>query len=61
MLVAEGALRLATRGSTTELDPLEPGEIVRAQLDMWSTSIAVNAGHRLRLAITSSSHRLESP
>lgn len=54
MLIADGALRLATRGSTTMLTPLTPDEIVEARVDLWSTSLIVNAGHRLRISITSS-------
>ena len=55
MLMAEGALRLATRGSTTGLTPLTDGEIVEGIVDLWNLSLIVNAGHRLRISITSSS------
>lgn len=55
MQLAEGAHRLATRGSTTQLTPLDPGEIVEAVVDLWSTSIVVNVGHRIRVSVTSSS------
>ncbi len=54
MLISDGALRIATRGSQTELTPLSAGEIVPAVVDLWSTSIIVNAGHKLRVSITSS-------
>lgn len=54
MLIADGAFRLATRGSTIELTPLELGEIVEGVVDLWSTSLIVNVGHRLRISVTSS-------
>ena len=54
MLIADGAFRLATRGSTTGLTPLVPGEVVEGVVDLWSTSLIVNTGHRLRISVTSS-------
>lgn len=56
MLVADGALRLASRGTTTGLTPLSPGEVVEAVVDLWSTSIILNAGHQLRISVTSSNY-----
>ncbi len=56
MLIADGAARLATRGSTTGLEPLSPGEVVQAVVDLWSTSIVLNAGHRLRISLSSSNY-----
>jgi uncharacterized protein len=54
ILVTEGALRLAARGETSSLSLLEEGEVVEAEVDLLSTSIVVNAGHRLRVLISSS-------
>jgi len=54
MLIADGAVRLATRGSTTALTSLMPGEIVEGVVDLWSTSLILNVGHRLRISVTSS-------
>lgn len=54
MLITDGAVRLAARGSTTSLNPLESGEIVLGVVDLWSTSIIINAGHELRISVTSS-------
>lgn len=54
MLIADGAVRLATRGSTSGLTPLVSGEIVEGVVDLWSTSLIVNTGHRLRISVTSS-------
>ena len=63
MLMADGAYRLATRGATTSLAPLAAGEIVEGIVDLWSTALVVDAGHRLRISITSSiwSDRSGSP
>lgn len=54
MLITDGAFRLASRGSTTKLTPLKPGEVVEGVVDLWSTSLIINAGHRLRISVTSS-------
>ena len=54
MLITDGALRLATRGSSTTPAPLQPGEVVEGVVDLWSTSLIVNSGHRLRISVTSS-------
>lgn len=54
MLIAESASRLAARGTYDSLSFLTPGEIVEAVVDLWSTSIVINAGHRLRISVTSS-------
>lgn len=55
MGITEGVLRLATRGSQTSLSPLAPEEVVHAEVDLWHTSLVLAPGHRLRVAITSSS------
>ena len=54
MLMAEGALRLATRGRTDGLTPLQSGEVIEAVVDLWDLSLIINTGHRLRLSVTSS-------
>lgn len=56
MLISDGAHRLATRGLDTGITPLQPGEIVEALVDLWSTSIIINRGHKLRISITSSNY-----
>jgi putative CocE/NonD family hydrolase len=33
---------------------LKPGEVVEVDVDLWSTSLIFNAGHRLRVALSSS-------
>ncbi len=52
MLIADGALRLATRDGS--LTPVDPGDVVEGRVDLWSTSLILNAGHRLRISVTSS-------
>jgi len=56
MLILDGAYRLATRGGAQEPSTLTPDDVVRAVVDLWSTSIILNAGHRLRVSITSSNY-----
>jgi len=54
MLITDGALRLATRGGSTGLTPLQRGEIFAADIDLLTTSIVLNKGHQLRIAVSSS-------
>ncbi len=56
MLVLDGILRVRRRIGMDREDFLTPGEIVECQIDLWSTAIAFNAGHRIRLAVSSSNH-----
>jgi uncharacterized protein len=53
--LTEGMLRTRfRRGFDREL-PLEPGRIYPIDIDVWSTSIVFNRGHRIRVHVTSSS------
>jgi predicted acyl esterase len=57
MLVTDGILRARFRESLDKFDaekPLEPGEVVEVPVDLWSTSLVFNKGHRLRVAVSSS-------
>lgn len=54
MLITDGAARLAARGSTSGITPIAEGEIVDVEVDLLSTSIVLNTGHRLRVALSSS-------
>jgi len=54
MLITDGAARLAARGSTSGISVLEAGEIVDVEVDLLSTSIVINKGHRVRIALSSS-------
>ena len=55
MLVTEGAARVAARGSNTELTPASEGEVVEVHVELASTSIVFDRGHRLRISVGSSS------
>lgn len=54
MLMAEGIQRLRYRKSREKPEPLTPGKIEEVTVDCWSTSVIFNAGHRVRVMITSS-------
>ncbi|UCH33417.1 MAG: CocE/NonD family hydrolase [Armatimonadota bacterium] len=56
MLLCDGALRAACRESFSELSPIEPGEMYEFNIDVGSTSIIFNQGHRIRVAISSSNY-----
>lgn len=52
--VVDGILRLRFREGLDREKPLEPGEVYRVELDLWSTAQAFLPGHRLRLHVTAS-------
>lgn len=56
MLVADGLLRARYHNSPdfTSWDFLQPGVPYKASVDLWVTSIIFNAGHRIRISVTSS-------
>ncbi len=54
MLVADGILRARFRESFEREDFLEPGKVYELTVDLWSTSIIFNRGHRIRVAVSSS-------
>jgi predicted acyl esterase len=54
MLVTDGILRTRFRESFTDEKVLQPGEIVEIEVDLWSTSLVFNRGHRIRVAVSSS-------
>ncbi len=54
MLVADGAVRARHRLSTSREDLLSPGSIYECEIDLWSTAMLFNRGHRLRVAVSSS-------
>ncbi len=54
MNVAQGILRARYRNGFRESELMEPGEVYRFQIDMWSTSICFLPGHRMRVEISSS-------
>jgi len=54
MLLADGIIRARYHRSLSEPELLEPGQVYELEIDLWSTSIVFNAGHRIRLAVSSS-------
>jgi predicted acyl esterase len=54
MLLTDGILRARYRESFTEEKLLEPGEVAELTVDLWSTSIVFNRGHKIRVAVSSS-------
>lgn len=56
-LMAEGMLRLRCReGFTKAPKPLTPHQAYEVTVDVWPTSIIINKGHRIRIAVTSSNY-----
>lgn len=53
--LCEGAVRARFRDTTSRETFLEPDKIYALDIDLWSTSVIFNAGHSIRLQITSSS------
>jgi predicted acyl esterase len=54
MLVADGIIRARHRNSMEYEELMEQGEVYEFWVDLWSTSIVFDKGHRIRLAISSS-------
>jgi hypothetical protein len=53
-LVTDGIRRASLRGSFEKREPLEPGQVYQLDVDLWSTSLVFNKGHRIRIAVSSS-------
>lgn len=54
MLVTDGIIRARFRESFETEKFLEPDEVVEVSVDLWSTSLVFNRGHRIRVAVSSS-------
>jgi putative CocE/NonD family hydrolase len=54
MLVTDGIRRARFRRSFEREDFLEPGKVYELDVDLWSTSLIFNKGHRIRVAVSSS-------
>jgi len=54
MLICEGIRRLSLREDFSQPKEVLPGEEYRLEIDLDSTGIVFNKGHRIRLAISSS-------
>ncbi len=54
MLVSDGIMRARFRDSFERETFLEPGQVCQVTVDLWSTSLIFNKGHRIRVAVSSS-------
>jgi predicted acyl esterase len=54
MLVTDGILRARFRKSFEKEEFLKPGEVADLTVDLWSTSLVFNKGHKIRVLVTSS-------
>lgn len=54
MLLTDGILRARFRESFERESLLEPGKVYELTVDLWSTSIVFNRGHKIRVAVSSS-------
>ena len=54
VLVQDGINRARFRNSFEREELMNPGEVYRFKVDLWSTSIIFNKGHRIRVAVSSS-------
>ena len=54
MLLTDGILRARYRESFERETLLEPGKVYELSVDLWSTSIVFNRGHRIRVDVSSS-------
>lgn len=54
MIVLDGIVRASYRESLSSPKLMTPGEVYEFEIDLWSTSIIFNKGHRIRVAISSS-------
>jgi predicted acyl esterase len=54
LLVTDGIRRASLRESYEKHEPLVAGEVYELEVDLWSTSLIFNKGHRIRVAVSSS-------
>ena len=54
MWVCDGILRARYRNSLERQELMVPGQVYRFEVDMWATAQVFQAGHRLRVQVTSS-------
>ncbi|NPU95893.1 MAG: CocE/NonD family hydrolase [Candidatus Omnitrophica bacterium] len=51
MLVCDGIRRASYRESLSHPTPITPGEVIPYEIDLWSTSLVFNTGHRIRVIV----------
>jgi putative CocE/NonD family hydrolase len=52
--ICDGILRARFRKSLSKPELMQPGRVYFVEIDLWSTSMVFNKGHRLRVQISSS-------
>jgi predicted acyl esterase len=56
MLICDGIIRMRDRNGCDHWEFMTPGNVYEANVDLWSTSYIWEAGHRIRVAISSSNY-----
>ena len=56
MLICDGIIRMRNRNGYDHWEFMTPGNVYEANVDLWSTSYIWEAGHRIRVAISSSNY-----
>ena len=56
MLVCDGIIRARHRNTQRYSEFMTPGTVYEFEIDLWDTCIVFNAGHRIRVAISSSNY-----
>lgn len=56
MLICDGVQRVRYRHGPESQDLMTPGEMVEIEVDLWSTAIVFNTGHKIRIAVSSSNY-----
>lgn len=54
ILVTDGILAARFRNSFEQPEPIRATEVYELTVDLWSTSLVFNKGHRIRVAVSSS-------
>jgi len=56
IILCDGILRARYHESFQRPDLLTPGKVYKLRIDLWSTSVVFNRGHRIRVAVSSSNY-----
>lgn len=54
MLVLDGITRLRHRNTTEKDEFVTPGQVAEIEVDLWSTALIFNKGHKIRISVSSS-------
>jgi putative CocE/NonD family hydrolase len=55
-LILDGALRLRHREGIDQMVRAKPDEVYKIEVDLWSTAIAFNRGHKIAIHVSSSNY-----